>query len=77
MEAAFCVCFCSADNRRLFRARGLSVAPGPAFSASGGFRDYLRINVGHRWSAGMEKALDGFAKLVEEVEGGSLLSSRR
>jgi DNA-binding transcriptional MocR family regulator len=51
-------------------ARGLSVAPGPAFSASGRFRDYVRINAGYRWSAGMEKALDGLAELIKEDNGG-------
>ena len=51
-------------------ARGLSVAPGPAFSASGGFRDYVRINAGYRWSAGMERALDGLAELIPKGRGG-------
>jgi len=44
--------------------RGLSVAPGPAFSASGAFSNYLRINAGHPWSARTRDALDLLAELI-------------
>ncbi|MFL5605050.1 MAG: PLP-dependent aminotransferase family protein [Gemmatimonadaceae bacterium] len=44
--------------------RGLSVAPGPAFSASGAFPNYLRINAGHPWSARTRNALGLLADLV-------------
>jgi DNA-binding transcriptional MocR family regulator len=46
--------------------RGLSVAPGPAFSASGDFRGYLRINAGYRWSDRTRDALDLLTGLVRE-----------
>ena len=45
-------------------SRGLSVAPGPAFSASGAFSNYLRINAGHPWSARTRDALDLLAGLI-------------
>lgn len=44
--------------------RGLSVAPGPAFSASGAFPNYLRINAGHPWSARTRDALDLLAGMI-------------
>lgn len=45
-------------------SRGLSVAPGPAFSASGAFANYLRINAGHPWSARTRDALDLLAAMI-------------
>ena len=45
-------------------SRGLSVAPGPAFSASGAFPNYLRINAGHPWSERTRDALDLLADLI-------------
>ncbi len=45
-------------------SRGLSVAPGPAFSASGAFSNYLRLNAGHPWSARTRDALDLLAGLI-------------
>ena len=48
--------------------RGLSVAPGPAFSASGAYRNYMRINAGYRWSERNGEALDLLAELVREIE---------
>ncbi len=47
-------------------ARGLSVAPGAAFSASGEYADCLRINAGHTWSPRVGEALDLLARLVRE-----------
>lgn len=46
-------------------SRGLSVAPGPAFSASGAFPNYLRINAGHPWSARTRDALDLLSNLIQ------------
>lgn len=47
-------------------ARGLSVAPGPAFSASGGYGNYMRINAGYRWSERTRQALDLLAELIRQ-----------
>ena len=44
--------------------RGLSVAPGSAFSASGAFANCLRINAGHPWSARTRDALNLLADLI-------------
>lgn len=38
-------------------ARGISVAPGPIFSASGQFGNALRLNYGHPWDAGKADAI--------------------
>lgn len=48
-------------------ARGLSIAPGPAFSASGSFPNHLRINAGYTWSERIGDALDTLAELTLEV----------
>jgi DNA-binding transcriptional MocR family regulator len=38
-------------------ARGISVAPGPIFSARRDFRHCLRLNGGHAWDEGLEEAM--------------------
>lgn len=55
------------ELQRRALARGLSVAPGPAFSASGGFRSCLRINAGYRWSRRTEEALELLAGMIGEL----------
>src|SRR6202012_5438890 len=35
----------------------ISIAPGPMFSNHGEFRNCLRLNFGHPWSASMEQAV--------------------
>lgn len=52
-------------QRRAIR-RGLSVAPGPAFSASGLYSNYMRINAGYSWSERTRYALDVLADLLKE-----------
>ena len=37
--------------------RGISIAPGPMFSASQGYRNCMRISLGHPWNERAEKAL--------------------
>lgn len=49
-------------------SRGLSVAPGPAFSASGLFPNYMRLNAGYSWSERTRDALDVLAELLKEGE---------
>lgn len=44
--------------------RGLSVAPGPAFSASGAHTNALRVNAGYRWGERSRAALDLLADLL-------------
>jgi DNA-binding transcriptional MocR family regulator len=43
---------------------GISVAPGPMFSAQRHFKNCLRINYGHRFDARMDAALQTLGKLV-------------
>ncbi|MFM0626955.1 aminotransferase-like domain-containing protein [Paraburkholderia xenovorans] len=48
------------DSLRFFRAAldtGISIAPGPIFSADGAFRHRVRLNYGHQWSAQLETAI--------------------
>jgi DNA-binding transcriptional MocR family regulator len=47
------------DSIQLFQAAlnsGISVAPGPIFSADGAFRHHVRLNYGYPWSAQFDKA---------------------
>lgn len=48
---------------------GVSVAPGPMFSASRGFRNCLRINYGHPHTATTESALDRVGRLAGTLAG--------
>jgi DNA-binding transcriptional MocR family regulator len=55
------------ELQRRALARGLSVAPGPAFSASGEYRNCMRINAGYAWSERTRQALDLLARLVRDA----------
>ena len=44
-------------------AQGISVAPGPIFSASHAFTNCLRLNYGHTWNARTEQALATLGQL--------------
>jgi DNA-binding transcriptional MocR family regulator len=52
------------DVQRRAVAHGLSVAPGAAFSASGLYRNCMRMNAGYQWSDRTGVALDLIVKLV-------------
>ncbi|MEJ8846196.1 PLP-dependent aminotransferase family protein [Variovorax rhizosphaerae] len=45
---------------------GISIAPGPVFSATGGFGHHLRLNYGHVWDARAERALATLGRLAGE-----------
>lgn len=45
-------------------ALGISVAPGPLFSAQKGFTNCLRLNYGHLWDARTANAVEVLGKLV-------------
>jgi DNA-binding transcriptional MocR family regulator len=51
--------------QRLAASEGLSIAPGPAFSASGAYTRYLRINAGYAWSEQAARALDLLRSLID------------
>jgi DNA-binding transcriptional MocR family regulator len=44
----------------------ISISPGEIFSASGRFKNYIRINCGHHWSPKMEQAFATLGKLVHQ-----------
>lgn len=46
---------------------GISIAPGPMFSASGDFANALRINCGHPWDEAIAAAIQRLGKLIGVV----------
>jgi DNA-binding transcriptional MocR family regulator len=48
-------------------AAGIHVAPGPLFSASGGFRDHLRLNTGFPWTPAIEAQVTTLGRLVRQA----------
>lgn len=55
------------DALQLFRlalAQGISLAPGPIFSATRGFGHCARLNHGHPWSAGSEQAMATLGRII-------------
>ncbi len=55
------------DSIELFEKlleRGISIAPGPMFSASQRYRNCMRISVGHPWTERSEKALAEVGRLA-------------
>ncbi len=55
------------DTLKVHRAaldQGISIAPGPLFSATGGFGNFLRLNHGHPWNDGMEQGMATLGKLL-------------
>lgn len=49
---------------RLALAQGISIAPGPIFSAQRGYRNFIRLNYGHPWSAQLQQALATVGELA-------------
>lgn len=43
---------------------GIRIAPGPMFSASGGYRGFMRLNTGFPWSAATERKVAALGRLV-------------
>ena len=52
-------------NRAL--AAGISIAPGPAFSATGRYRNCLRLSCATEWDERLERALSTLASLIENA----------
>jgi len=59
----------SLDLHRRALARGISVAPGPIFSAGGQFAHALRLNYGHAWDDRMEDAMRELGALAGRRRG--------
>jgi DNA-binding transcriptional MocR family regulator len=47
-------------------AEKISIAPGPMFSATQGFQNFIRINCGHPWSARLAQAVETLGRLVRK-----------
>jgi DNA-binding transcriptional MocR family regulator len=54
----------SLDVHRRALAAGISLAPGPIFSARQQFRNFLRINCGHPWTASMDLAVQRIGEIL-------------
>ena len=48
-------------------AQGISVAPGPIFSATQGFRNCLRLNYGHGWDGRVQDAVAVLGRIVAQA----------
>ncbi|MDI1360547.1 PLP-dependent aminotransferase family protein [Methylotenera sp.] len=55
------------ELHRIALANGISVAPGPIFSAQKGFTDYIRLNYGHIWDARTEASLATLGAIVADL----------
>jgi DNA-binding transcriptional MocR family regulator len=45
------------DVHRLALDSGISIAPGPMFSARRQLRNFIRLNYGHPWSSAMDRGI--------------------
>ena len=55
------------DSLKLFQmalAQGISIAPGPIFSATQRFRNCTRLNYGSPWTEASEKAMETLGRIV-------------
>ena len=53
---------------RLAIARGISIAPGPLFSPSGGHQNFIRLNCGYPWSPQIERSIGILGHLVKRLD---------
>ena len=63
------------DSIALFEkliARGITIAPGPMFSASGRYRNCIRLSLGQPWTPRHERALRDIGRLAREMVGEEL-----
>lgn len=54
---------------RQARASGISIAPGPLFSADGSFTHFIRLNCGYPWEARIERSVGILGDLVRRMNG--------
>ena len=54
----------SLDVHRRALELGITVAPGPIFSARQQFKNYLRLNTGHPWTTAMDQAVRHLGHLL-------------
>lgn len=58
----------SLEVHRQALASGISVAPGPMFSARREFGNCLRLNCGHPWTVQMDRAIGELGKIIRSSE---------
>jgi DNA-binding transcriptional MocR family regulator len=61
------------ELHQLALKQGISIAPGPIFSAQRGFTDYIRLNYGHIWDSNIENALAIIGKISTDLAHKSVL----
>lgn len=49
-------------------AEGIGICPGPLFSATGRYRNYIRLNAGSPWSPALEQAIRRLGELIHEQQ---------
>ncbi|KQT42471.1 MULTISPECIES: PLP-dependent aminotransferase family protein [unclassified Methylophilus] len=52
---------------RIALTNGISIAPGPIFSAQKKFTDYIRLNYGHIWDASIEVSLATLGNIIRDL----------
>jgi DNA-binding transcriptional MocR family regulator len=52
---------------KLALADGISIAPGPMFSAQRKFSNYVRLNYGHNWDMRYEMSLNALGDIVKRL----------
>jgi DNA-binding transcriptional MocR family regulator len=57
------------EVHRLALESNISIAPGPIFSARREFRNCIRLNYGHPWTAHMDAAVAQLGKIIRHVSG--------
>jgi DNA-binding transcriptional MocR family regulator len=58
------------DGLKLYRAalaEHITILPGTLFSATGRYKNYIRINCGHTWSESHDRALLTLGRLCERA----------
>jgi DNA-binding transcriptional MocR family regulator len=48
------------------RGVGITIAPGPMFSPSGGYRNFIRLNTGFPWNEKTERQIETLGRLVAQ-----------
>ncbi|MBB4197112.1 hypothetical protein CCR94_23125 [Rhodoblastus sphagnicola] len=54
----------------------IGICPGPIFSATGQYRNYIRLNAGSPWSPALERAIRRLAELIHEQKSPPRRSNR-
>ena len=58
----------SLELARRARSEGISIAPGPIFSAKQGFQNFIRLNIGNPWADRIEGAIKRLGKIMAEMK---------